>query len=151
MVERKLMLSELCQELRNWFDRGQPRLHAAFQIKNGKIIDEDFTNVIQKNQYFRIIGAVFNDGIYKYTDDLTLEDELFVGSIWLLAIPKEIIALSHEIDAWVSKYSDAINTPYSSESFGGYSYSKASGCGSGASVPSWQSTFANQLNKWRKI
>ena len=145
------MLSELCQELRNWFDRGQPRIHGAFEIQDGKIVDSDFTDVIKNNQYFRIIGSVFNDGIYKYTNDLELTDELFVGSIWLLAIPKEIIALSDDIDAWISKYSDAVNTPYSSESFGGYSYTKASGSGSSASGPSWQSTFANQLNKWRKI
>ena len=145
------MLSELCQELKNWFDRDQPRVYGVFEIENGKIIDEDFTSIIHDNQYFRIIGSIFNDGVYKYTDDLALEDEMFVGAIWLLAIPKEIVALSDEIDAWVSKYSDTINSPYSSESFGGYSYSKASGSGSNASGPSWQSTFANQLNKWRKI
>lgn len=146
------MLSELCQELKNWFDRGQPRIHGAFEIADGKIIDTDFTDVIKQNQYFRIIGSVFNDGVYKYTDDLVLENELFVGSIWLMAVPKEIVDLSEEIDAWISKYSETVNSPYQSESFGGYSYSKSSGSsGSSSSGPTWQSTFASQLNKWRKI
>lgn len=146
------MLSELCQELKNWFDRGQPRIHGAFEIADGKIVDEDFTDVIKQNQYFRIIGSVFNDGVYKYTDNLVLEDELFVGSVWLMAVPKEIVDLSEEIDAWISKYSETVNSPYQSESFGGYSYSKSSGgSGSSTSGPTWQSTFANQLNKWRKI
>lgn len=146
------MLSELCQELKNWFDRGQPRLYGAFEISEGKIIDSDFTDVIKNNQYFRIIGSVFNDGVYKYTNDLMLEDELFVGSVWLMAIPKAVVELSAEIDAWIEKYGESVSSPYSSESFGGYSYTKASGStGDGSSNPSWQSAFASKLNLWRKI
>lgn len=147
------MLSEICQELKNWFDRDQPRLYGAFEISGGKLIDDDFVGVIKENQYFRIIGSVFNDGVYKYTEELELTDELFVGSIWLMAIPKEVIALSEEIDAWLQEYGGVLNTPYSSESFGGYSYTKASGSGSGGSSanPSWQSIFGSKLNKWRKI
>jgi hypothetical protein len=146
------MLSELCQELKNWFDRGQPRLHGAFEIQNGKIIDTDFTDIIQENQYFRIVGSVFNDGVYQMTENLNLTDELFVGSVWLMAVPKEVIDLDNEIQTWTTKYGETVNSPYQSESFGGYSYSKSSGGSSGGSSgPTWQSTFANQLNKWRKI
>lgn len=144
------MLSEICQELKNWFDRNQPKFHGDFEISDGKITDEAFTAAIQNNQYFRIIGSVFNDGIYKYTDDLELTDESFSGSIWFMAIPKEVIALSAEITEWLTKYGESINSPYQSESFGGYSYNKASG-GSNSSAPSWQSTFASKLNLWRKI
>lgn len=146
------MLSNLCKELRNWFDRGQPRIYGSFTIEGGRITDEDFTSVIQANQYFRIVGSVFNDGVYKYTDELALTDELFVGSIWLMAIPKDVIDLSLEIQAWVDKYGESVNSPYSSESFGGYSYTKASGGSSGSgSNPTWQSVFASKLNLWRKI
>ena len=146
------MLNEICQELRNWFDRGQPRLHGAFEISGGKIVDTDFTSIIQPNQYFRIIGSVFNDGVYKYTNELVLNDEIFVGSVWLMAIPKEVVDLASEISTWIEKNSDAITSPYQSESFGGYSYTKSSGgSGSGSSNPTWQSVFANQLNRWRKI
>lgn len=151
------MLSELCQELKNWFDRGQPRLYGAFEISEGKIIDSDFTDVIKNNQYFRIAGSVFNDGVYEYTNDLILKDEPFVGSIWLMAVPKEVVALSDEIDAWIEKYGNVDSeamSPFQSESFGGYSYTKASGSsasGSGSSMPSWQSVFASKLNLWRKI
>lgn len=146
------MLNEICQELRNWFDRGQPRLHGAFEINDGKIVDTDFTSIIQPNQYFRIIGSVFNDGVYKYTDELVLNDEIFVGSVWLMAIPKEVVDLASEISTWIEKNSDAITSPYQSESFGGYSYTKAgSGSNSNSSGPTWQSTFASRLNMWRKI
>lgn len=146
------MLSELCQELRNWFDRNQPKFHGDFEISEGKITDETFIEAIQNNQYFRIIGSVFNDGVYKYTDDLELTDESFSGSIWFMAIPKEVIALNEDIDKWIADYGETVNSPYSSESFGGYSYTKTSGSSeSGSSNPSWQSVFASKLNLWRKI
>jgi glycosyltransferase involved in cell wall biosynthesis len=52
----------------------------------------------------------------------------------------------------VDEYADKLNSPYSSESFGGYSYSKASGTDNhGNDVTSWQSKFASRLNHWRKI
>lgn len=149
------MLSELCQELKNWFDRNQPKFHGDFEISEGKITDETFIGAIQNNQYFRIISSVFNDGVYKYTDDLELIDEKFNGSIWFMAIPKGVIDLSAEIDAWQAKYNNIDSeamSPFASESFGGYSYTKASGNSeSGSSNPSWQSVFASKLNLWRKI
>ena len=147
------MLSELCQEINNWFNRNQPKIHGTFEIFDGKIIDNDFIEKIQENQYFRIIGSVFNDGVYKYTNDLTLIDEAFYGSIWLMAIPNDVIALSDEIDQWIEDYGKTVNSPFSSESFGGYSYSKASGNSENgaSSVPTWQSTYASRLNQYRKI
>lgn len=145
------MLSELCQELKNWFDRDQPRIHGAFEIAEGKIVDQDFIDVIQDNQYFRIIGSVFNDGVYQYTNDLNLTDEIFIGSVWLMAIPKEVIALSEDIDKWLTENSEVMLSPYSSESFGGYSYTKRGSGNDSSDVSSWQSVFASRLNMWRKI
>lgn len=144
------MLSKLCKELNNWFDRGQPRIRGTIEIRDGKIINDSFRSLIQNNQYFRIVGSVFNDGVYQNTDLLELIDETFTGAVWLMAIPKDVIDLATEIDAWITKYSDTVNSPFQSESFGGYSYTKASG-GSGSANPTWQSVFANQLNRWRKI
>ena len=145
------MLSELCRELRNWFDRNQRPMHGAFEIQNGKIIDRDFNEVIKPNQYFAIFDSIFNDGVYKNDENLALTDELFVGTVRFMSIPKEVLDLNAEIDAWITKYGEAASSPYQSESFGGYSYTKASGNTSGASGASWQSAFANRLNKWRKI
>lgn len=145
------MLNELCRELKNWFDRGQPKFIGSVNIVNGKIESDAFIEKIQNEQYFRIVGSVFNDGVYKYTDDLMLNDEAFEGAVWLMAIPSEVIELSSEIDAWVQKYGEQVNTPYTSESFGGYSYVKASSGGSNSTTPTWQSVFASRLNKWRKI
>lgn len=145
------MLTELCQELRNWFDLR--RFFGAFTIENGQLADGDYA--LQDGQYFRIVGSVFNDGVHKYGDaEDTLKDEAFKGAIWAMAVPPAVVDLSERIQAWNDKYGDAVSAPYSSESFGGYSYTKASsGRGNANSnySPTWQSTFANELNRWRKI
>jgi len=150
------MLSELCRELKNWFDRGQPKILGDFTISDGHL-DRRISEKIQYNQYFRIIGSVFNDGVYCFNEGLRLTDETFHGAIWLMAVPKEVIDLANEIDSWQEKYGSVDSTamsPFNSESFGGYSYSKSTGSGGGSSSSNpttWQSAFANRMNRWRKI
>ena len=70
-----------------------------------------------------------------------------------MAVPPAVVDLSERIAEWITKYGDSVSSPYSSESFGGYSYTKAAGSGQGNanSGPTWQSTFASELNRWRKI
>lgn len=144
------MLSELCQEIRNYFDRGQPKLYGEIVIEDGAIKNSEFSDKIITGQYFRIIGSVLNDGVYCFNEELSLFDETFDGSIWLMAVPKAVVELSKEIDDWVNNYGGAVVSPYQSESFGGYSYSKASGSGGGGSV-TWQDAFATRLNLYRRI
>ena len=141
------MLTELCKELRNWFELSKK--FGTFEISDGTI---DLTDYVQDGQFFRIIGSVFNDGVYKYPAT-GLTDETFKGAIWAMAVPPAVIDLSERIQAWTNKYGEAVSSPYSSESFGGYSYTKAnSGRGSAYSdSPTWQSTFASEMNQWRKI
>lgn len=143
------MLTELCQELRNWFDR--ERHSGTFTITGGNIT-ADF---LAEGQYYRIIGSVFNDGVHQYPVDI-LRDETFDGSVWALAIPEPVIKLADEIDAWREKYEfadSAALSPFTSESFGGYSYTKSGGSGSTADTGgvSWQNVFKTRLNRWRKI
>ena len=144
------MLTELCQELRNWFDR--ERYTGTFEITGGNIT-ADF---LQTGQYFRIIGSVFNDGVHQYQAN-DLQDETFDGAVWALAIPCPIIKLATEIAAWREKNeaADSANmSPFMSESFGGYSYSKgASNRSTGASGGSlsWKDVFSARMNAWRKL
>lgn len=84
----------------------------------------------------------------------SLTDEpAFSGSVWSMAIPQEIVDLDGEIENWISKNAEAISSPYSSESFGGYSYTIRTNysAASGSSQISWQSVFGPQLSPWRKI
>ena len=145
------MLTELCQELHNWFDK--ERHFGSFKIENGELA----VSFLKTNQYYRIVGSVFNDGVHKYGDNKdTLIDETFDGAVWALAIPQAVINLAAEIAEWQTKYGvagAAAMSPFNSESFGGYSSNKGSTAATSGAVSgaSWQNAFANRLNMWRKL
>ena len=143
------MLTEICAELRNWFVVPNGVHIQTYTISGGSIAPLDF---LQDGQYFRIIGSVFNDGVYQYpASDLT--DEVFHGAVWAMAVPPSVIDLAAEIDAWQAKNADVLASPFTSESFGGYSYSKSAGGtgGNGSGAYSWQNQFASRLSKWRRL
>lgn len=142
-------MTEVFQYLRNWFDRKQPKYYGKFTIENGALVGD---YKIATGQFFRIIGSALNDGVYKFGDE-DLVDETFEGAIWLMAVPKDVRNLINEIMLWQEQYGsiDSANmSPFQSESFGGYSYSKASG-GTASSIPTWQSVFADRLGRYKKL
>jgi hypothetical protein len=63
-------------------------------------------------------------------------------------VPPTLIALAADIEEYEKKAKETVS-PYNSESFGGYSYTKATDS-SGTPI-SWEKAFAKRLNKWRKI
>jgi hypothetical protein len=129
------VLEQVLVETHNWF------IH---DVLNGVFtLTEDVPpSFAEDGQYFRIVGSVFNDGLHLKTD--TFKPETFQGTVYRLAIPQAVIALANEIEAWTAANAETITSPYQSESFGGYSYSKASGFG-------WQEHFKAQLDAWRKL
>ena len=139
------MLEQVLMNIRNWFTVDGGIHSGTFTIKDGGIT----LPFLADGQYFRICGSVFNDGLHQYpaTD---LADEEFSGTIWELAIPPAVVDLADEIGAWQEKNGEASASPCQSESFGGYSYSKATDSASGGAV-TWQSVFKRQLSAWRKI
>lgn len=146
-------LADLCADLRNYFEKS--KYFGKFSIQDGVIdlSDLEYDDSIQDGQYFRIVGSVFNDGVYQYPA-AGLIDESFDGAVWPMAVPPAALSLLDDINAWLSdpKVVEAMSRPYQSESFGGYSYTKASGSGSaGGNALTWQSQFASRLNRWRKI
>lgn len=148
------MMTELCGYLRNWFDK--KRYFGDFTITSG-VISGSVDLELLENQYIRIVGSVLNDGVYQYkaAGIQGLANESFNGAIWALAIPKAVIDLDKEIDAWKAKYEavdGAAMSPFTNESFGGYSYTKsAGGENSAGGLGGWQNAFANRLSQWRKI
>lgn len=139
------MLEQVLMNIRNWFPVKGGIYSGTFTIKDGGITLPFLADM----QYFRICGSVFNDGLHQY-NVLDLTDETFNGTIWALSIPQPIIDLANEIQEWQDKNADALSSPYSSESFGGYSYSKATNSETGG-AETWQSHFKQQLSAWRKI
>lgn len=139
------MLEQVLRHLNNWFLVG---IHEGeFAVENGSITLPS----LQNNQYFRVCGSVFNDGLHQYPA-VDLTDEVFTGSVWALAVPKAVVSLSEDIAAWQEKNGEAAASPYTSESFGGYSYTKSAGGKSAAAVATgWQDAFRGRLNDWRKL
>ena len=118
---------------------------------------------MKNGQRFRILGSALNDGIYTYYDESALYnddddaladlmDETFTGAIIAMAIPKAFLKIVSDITEWQNKNSQIVESPYTSESFGGYSYTKATGSGSNAGgVLGWRDIFRARLNAYRRI
>lgn len=141
------MLETILRHLNNWFLVPGGVYSGSYSVENGGLV----LPFLQEGQYFRVIGSVFNDGLYQYPAE-AMTDETFSGTVWALAVPKAVTALAEEVEAWQEKYGGAALSPYTSESFGGYSYTKASGGGAGTSgATGWQDAFRAQLNPWRKL
>lgn len=139
------MLYEIMERINNFFI--VKSFKGTWAIEGGKIA----LPFVQTNQYILIQGSIFNDGVYKYTDDLVLENETFDGVISGLAVPKSFLALADEIMEWQNKNKDIITSPYSSETFDGYSYSMASGNSAENGSKSWYKAFSDRLAMYRKV
>lgn len=133
------MLEQILAHLRNWFCVGV--YPGTYTVENGSLA----LPFLQEGQYFRIIGSVFNDGVYQHPAEL--KNETFRGTVWALAIPQALISLSEEIESWNKKHGTA--GPFVSESFAGYSYTKATN--SKGMAVTWQDAFGGRLNEWRKL
>ena len=147
------MLEKVLSHIHNWFMRD------TFAVKdciiNGGQLPASVSSQI-KAPWYRIQGSYQNDGIHGASDVLT--DETFSGTISNIVVPKALASLIDDIAAWEASNATAaqaaLESPYSSESFGGYSYSlrddlvaqNASG-----GLTGWQAAFASQLNPWRKM
>ena len=146
-MDRLDALTDLCEYLKNWFDDGCPVHVGKITIAEGTIqCSCDFSSYeveIANGQFFRVTGSVFNDGVHCYPD-YDMPAETFEGAV----APMKIIA-------WRDKYEGVDSTvmsPYTSESFAGYSYSKAgAGGNTGSGLSGWQAAFKNRLTHWRKI
>jgi hypothetical protein len=145
------MLNEICGHLHNFFDARDgeyiDRTAGTFAISDGLI--SPLSSSLIAGQYIRIVGSLLNDGIYLLPSNFTIStlvNETFTGAIFGLAIPRDLVTLDSEITAWVAANPAS---GYVSESFGGWSGTKATGA-NGAPL-SWKSVYAARLNRWRKI
>lgn len=153
------MLTEVCGYLKNWFDTDEyhkklPRLEGEFTITGGKLAE--LGELLIKGQCFYIYGSYLNDGAYIYTDDLTLNDEKFTGFVQSMHVDTDLLKIVKDMQDWQNKYGTVDGpamSPFNSESFGGYSYSKSAGySGAGAKNSSDPfSVFASRLSRWRKL
>jgi len=144
------MLSEICAEIKNYFTYEGDRHIGDFAIVDGNITP----SFDIPTDYIRIIGSHKNDGVHKVSDKDLIDEAKFHGSIWVMSPPKAFLDLVKEISDWQAKYGGVDTeamSPFNSESFGGYTYSKTTrSSGEGAST-TWQSLYSSRLNLYRRI
>ena len=140
------MIEEIMDFIHNYFE--YKIVTGEFVVSSGVIEGIE----ILDGQYFKVVGSVFNNGVWKYPDE-NMVDEEFEGQIWLLAVPPRLEQLAIEIEAWNTENNAKLSSPFTSESFGGYSYTKATGvAGNGNSgALTWRDIFGSRLNQWRKL
>lgn len=147
------MLNAVCANIRNYFTYESDKHFGDFAIVDG-LITPSFDI---PTDYIRIVGSHLNDGVHKRENDsFSLVDEgEFHGAVWVMSPPKDFLELVKTMEDWQAKYgninSEAMS-PFNSESFGGYSYSKSSGSsdGSGGAADAIR-LFARQLDMYRRI
>ena len=146
------MLTEIFQYLKNWFDRNCRKIQGTFEIKDNVILFDGAAVTFLEGQFFRITGSLLNDGVYQYTEDLSLRNESFNGAISDMAVPPSVVSVIAEIQDWQIKYGgvDSVAmSPYQSENKADYGYTKMSGKNGGQTT--WQDVFGARLGNWRKL
>ena len=147
-------LTEVCAILKNYFLRSDSDIvKGTYDVRtNTAPLDS-----LLPEQYFRITGSALNDGVWQnVAEDLkNLRPETFTGEIWLMSVPRDFEQLCNDITAWRTANEAATSanmSPFNSESWGGYSYSKGgSGSKGGGSAVTWQAQFQARLNAYRRI
>lgn len=145
------MISQVCADIRNYFTYDSDKHSGTFKVEGGVLMP----SVEFLTDYYAVFGSRKNNGVHKTTDVLKDEGE-FVGSVWIMSVPDDFLTLVGEIADWQKKYGGVdseAQSPFYSESFGGYSYSKAAGStssGANAAASTWQSVYAARLNRWRR-
>lgn len=136
------MIGEILAYLKNYFV--VETYHGTFTIEDGQ---EPKGVPFHDGQYYRVIGSIYNDGVWQAGND-TLVSETFTGTVQLLAIPPDLVMLAHEIEEFHNKPENQ-NTAYTSESWNGYSYTRRTD--KNGRPLSWTTLYASRLNRWRKL
>ena len=73
------MLTNICQYLKNWFDKKMPKIYGEFTIQDGAIVDSPvpLAGVLKQGQYIRVVGSALNNGVHTYPSDESFENETF--------------------------------------------------------------------------
>ena len=143
------MLTNICAYLHNYFD--YERHSGEISIVNGVIFCNGKTIMLDEGQYFALFRERIPLGVFNEVP----ADKTFYGSVWLMDVPKDILDADKWADDWMKANGGAgseANSPFQSESFGGYSYNKGSNSsGKGGSSVFDNAQFARMLAPYRKL
>lgn len=145
------MLEQILMEIHNWFrvkDSADGIHPGTYTIENGRLA----LPFLRDGQHFRIMGSVFNDGLHCYDPYMRmLTDETFDGTIWALAIPKTVVDAAVEAEEWMIKNGAVVGGVYSSESFGGYTYTKDTASADSVSKTGIPAHILAKVNGYRRL
>lgn len=147
------MLEEVLRYINNRFDRDSSGV--AYGSKSGTFTIEGGSLEVDgllEGQYYWVEGSALNDGLHLHPSS-DMRDETFSGTVVFLVIPNSVVDMAAEIEAWNAANSEVVNSPLQSESFGGYSYTRAGGGSEGNQTPSaaWQLQYGARLRPYRKL
>lgn len=140
------MMQSVMRECRNFFETAYA--DGSFSISAAGVLSP---MTALGAGYIAIEGSTFHNGVHCALNSGKLIDldetpaENFSGRVWLLCPPADFVRLCEEIDDYVSKNPA---TAFVSESFGGWSGTRASGQNG---VLSWQQVFAARLAPFRRM
>lgn len=153
------MLEQVCDFVHNYFIADEHE--GVFTVADGAIT----LPFLLDGQRFKVKGSALNDGIYTYHADGTVYDddnaelvslapETFTGKIYSMAVPRAFEKIVADIRDWQEANKAVVESPYQSESFGGYSYTKSTGASGSGNVTvaiTWRDIFKTRLNAYRKL
>ena len=143
------MLTEICAYLHNYFD--YERHSGEISIVSGEIFCNGEKITLEEGQYFALFRSRIPLGVF----NVVPADKNFVGSVWLMDVPKAILDADAWAKEWITKNGGATseaNSVFQSESFGGYSYNKGTNTsGKGGMSVFDNAQFARMLNPYRKL
>lgn len=141
------MLSAVLACIHNRFE-GEP-VRGRWSVSTaGEIVPASGQDLpLASGQWCAIAGSALNDGLHQCgTGGLSPED--FDGTVMPLRIPRDLLDLVDEIEAWQDAH--GADASVASESFDGYSYSRATDPSTGLPA-TWQAVFRSRLSQWRKL
>lgn len=145
------MLTRVCRYLKNWFVKES--YPGNITVSDGKVYCNGSEIEMSEGQHFALVRTRYVYGAYSYGDEI--EDSEFEGAVWIMDVPQDVLDVVARMTEWETAnggVDSAAMSPYQSESFGGYSYSKASGSNGkvGSSVFD-NAEFASVLRPFKKI
>lgn len=143
------MLTEICAYLHNYFD--YERHHGNITIVGGVIFCNGNEIMLEEGQYFALFRNRIPLGVFNEVPP----DKTFEGSVWLMDVPQAVLNADKWADEWMKQNGgadSASNSPFQSESFGGYSYNKGSNSnGKGGMSVFDNAQFNRMLYPYRKL
>ena len=161
------MLEQILAHLNNWFVRYSYTGNVTVSADGAVLAPSEAAAILQPGRWYRILDSDFHDGVYQVPEEEPEEEpeekeeaeaeepeeeqgETFYCTLWALDVPPGLLSIAAEMEAWQAKYGDVMSSPYQSESFGGYSYSKAGVSSSNSGTATVWTQFADVLAPYKR-